>query len=366
MEHSDDLDLVTLVRDTPAPPMTIDPDRVRSRGRRRARRRRAVQIGVTAAVAGVLVGLALQGPPISADRGTFPAASSSTVVDDRPYSFFGSMPAGLPRDQVEFGSNEPQDVDSTNPTERLSAQRYQVRESSTGALTVVRAGSGRALKEVARLKGGVVQLTDGERTIVVAPVPSATTGFDPVSTSEADFTSATTVGAVLPSGRRVAVSDSPLLVGRLTAVRWFTSTGEVRSSTGERAGVARVPGGFVYAFASDPTRFGTFMASGVGMQEAPVDAFASEQTSGGSPDGTAAPVTTYALALPRGATDLTVISDGTPLPVRPRVQPLAGTPLDAVTFEMTEQGGEVAAPPTRSITWKDAAGRPQTRPLQSG
>lgn len=234
------MDVEELLRETPAPPMSVAPEAVLREAHSRGRRRRNRWIGAGAGVAAaaavtIAVGTSL---PDSSSTSPMPAHTSAATLG----SFFQRTgdEAKLPRDQVT--TSEMSSGQTATP-----GATYQVYKSATGALKLRRLEKGAStnLPVVARFADGGSSALNGNQTVVVRPVPRDITSASLTFNAEADPGLSGTGSVVLPDGSTAAVfvTEKPVDVARDNGLlSWWTTSGQLIASTGEVADQVVLPG----------------------------------------------------------------------------------------------------------------------------
>lgn len=227
--------------DLDAPTMSVSADSVVASGQQKVRRRRAAwgagtgALAAAAAVA-IAVGTAI---PNSSSPSPMPAHSSTAA---RLGSFFardGGAPT--PRDEAQFSPMA--SGSDPSPTPQTT---YQVYRSDDGVLRIRRVDkSGEVdLPAVTRYPDGGSATNDRAQTIIVRPVPADVTTVDLNVGSNSLAGGIDIAPIVLPDGTTAALfatqhAINPSSVGDAS---WWTSSGALRTSSGDSAEVVLLPG----------------------------------------------------------------------------------------------------------------------------
>lgn len=349
--------LDTLLKESPSPAMSLNPDAVLTGGKaRRQRRRAAIGGGVLAGVI-LLSAAAAGGAAWRADNTLQPAATwvTNSAAASSPAAaknhFFdvreGLKPGQFTSGAMAFGNSTP-----------TPATIYQLSLATNGSVQIARVSQTNAgdvvvnLPTIGSLPGGVVYTRDRTQTVAVAPVPANATN------ACASFATAGASCAGIALGDKhfaAAVASNTESPKYFT---WQTSDGQFAASTGEVATTAPLGGNTVYIFP-------TLKLWGI---DGPDTGF-STQISGQSKLGflghgkiKSSLVYTGIALLPAGATDVafTLKAGATFTPPAPHVVTVGASGWDAV---MVTDISESQYKQFTGLRWTDALGTVHTAPV---
>lgn len=235
------IDVEDLLRETPAPPMSLSPATVLGAAKqdlvRRRRRFAGLATAGVAAAAAVAITVGVVGGETSAPH---PMPATQTPVptntlnlkDPQQATFFGPS-AGLPLGEIASSATEIW----SDPTgeARTPVTRYVVTRVD-GVLRLSRLdGTQRTLLPlVEKLPDGGSITTDRKQTLTVHPLPTNVRSAEQV-VSRTDVDGG---GTTMPDGSKVGVfwTGDPMAASNLGVVWWYTNLdGEIGASSGERA-----------------------------------------------------------------------------------------------------------------------------------
>lgn len=337
------VELEELFHDLDAPTMSVSADSVVASGQRKVRRRRALwgagtgALAAAAAVA-IAVGTAL---PNSSSTSPMPAHSSKAQL--------GPQFNGATRDgrftTVPIGTAE-----STTPTPPANYEAYR---DANGTLRIRRIDGSITvnLPEVAQFSDGGSATNDGDRTIVIRPVPadirSASIWLDPAARAKTGYT---TVGVILPDGTTAVTFATDERIDPAKDVgyaSWWTTGGQLKASTGEIADVADLPS------AENSTKLRAWSFPTLG--NCGVTKFSKDGSTGGSMDAGADGSCTVDVGLGVGSGDQMTFVWMTvrPGPVSNIRATLAPGSQSASVHEVPLQSGRVVLWATETATTKE-------------
>lgn len=354
-------DLDTLLRETDSPPMSIDAERVLTRGRQRRNLRLGGTVaGAAAGGLALVTAVTLIGGPSSeptftpggSTQGATMAQPSPTSSDSAPYDFFDQHIPGLAAGEVRMN---------------VSGERiYRVTEDADGALKVALMlnGQAQALSLVGTAPGGVRQFSNGTNRISVAPIPRTSVGVE-FRYERAIGDNSQSGGVLLASGRSVGVQELPNATsGAVRAALSFGADSTARLSTGESVSVVKVQGAGAlpyYYLSPEAGQFGSYGEAGYGSIPLSLgqDLIREEAAPGSADEGKYK--TMQVLLVPAGATQVKAqLASGAALWSSPEVMHFPGTDCDLVVVTgTTERSASTEVRFITGITWTDKNGRSQ-------